>query len=298
MTEITENDYISEKTAVALGIFDGLHHGHRAVLSETLNREKASAVFTFRTESIKRKHGRPFEYIFTNSYKLEQLSGMGIRYVYSPDFDNVKSMSGEEFVTNILIKKLNAGLVVCGENFSFGRNASCGAEELVKFGRIYGFDVKIIELDGFSSEKYRKMLREGKVEELCENNDDYILSAEVVTGNKIGRTIGFPTINQNFAENQLVPRFGVYYTSVIIGGKSYTAVTNVGVKPTVEDNIKPLAETHILDFSGDLYGSFVDLAFRRFIRDEIKFASVKELKDQINADTEYVRRLHENIGKD
>lgn len=297
MTEITVNDRISEKTAVALGIFDGLHHGHRAVLSEALSME-SPAVFTFRTESIKRKHGKPFEYIFTNSRKLELLAGMGVKYVFSPDFDDVKSMSGEEFVSEILVKKMNAGLVVCGENFRFGKAAKCGADELLQFGIKYGFEVKIIGLDGFSSEKYRRLLREGNVEELYKNSDAYILSAEVVTGNQIGRTIDFPTINQPFAENQLVPRFGVYYTTALVGGRIYPSVTNVGVKPTVEENIKPLAETHILRFSGDLYGRCVDVAFRRFIRNEKKFASVEELKIQIDADADYVRRLHKSIGKD
>lgn len=297
MTEITVNDRISEKTAVALGIFDGLHHGHRAVLSEALSME-SPAVFTFRTESIKRKHGKPFEYIFTNSRKLELLAGMGVKYVFSPDFDDVKSMSGEEFVSEILVKKMNAGLVVCGENFRFGKAAKCGADELLQFGIKYGFEVKIIGLDGFSSEKYRRLLREGNVEELYKNSDAYILSAEVATGNQIGRTIDFPTINQPFAENQLVPRFGVYYTTALVGGRIYPSVTNVGVKPTVEENIKPLAETHILGFSGDLYGRCVDVAFRRFIRNEKKFASVEELKIQIDADADYVRRLHKSIGKD
>lgn len=297
MTEITVNDRISEKTAVALGIFDGLHHGHRAVLSEALSME-SPAVFTFRTESIKRKHGKPFEYIFTNSRKLELLAGMGVKYVFSPDFDDVKSMSGEEFVSEILVKKMNAGLVVCGENFRFGKAAKCGADELLQFGIKYGFEVKIIGLDGFSSEKYRRLLREGNVEELYKNSDAYILSAEVATGNQIGRTIDFPTINQPFAENQLVPRFGVYYTTALVGGSIYPSVTNIGVKPTVEENIKPLAETHILGFSGDLYGRCVDVAFRRFIRNEKKFASVEELKIQIDADADYVRRLHKSIGKD
>lgn len=297
MTEITVNNRISEKTAVALGLFDGLHHGHRAVLSEVLSMS-SPAVFTFRTESIKRKHGKPFEYIFTNSYKLELFAGMGIKYVYSPDFDDVKGMSGEEFVSEILVKKMNAGLVVCGENFRFGKAARCGADELLQFGERYGFEVRIIGLDGFSSEKYRSLLREGNVEKLYKNNDAYILSAEVITGNQIGRTIDFPTINQKFAENQIVPRFGVYYTTTTVGGRCYPAVTNVGVKPTVENNIKPLAETHILGFSGDLYGRFVDVAFCRFIRDEIKFASVEELKNQISADADHVRRLHRNIGKD
>ena len=292
MTEITENDRISEKTAVALGLFDGIHTGHRLILSEIfLEKELAPAVFTFRTESVKFKHGKPLEYIFPNKVKLEQLAAMGIDYACSPDFDDVRDMSGEDFVRTILCERMNAGAVACGENFRFGRNAQCGAEELKEFGKKYGFRVTVVKLseDAFSSEKFRAMLREGRVDELRSSGNAYILSAEVVQGNRIGRTLDFPTINQHFAPEQLVPRHGVYHTQTLIGGKIYDSVTNVGVKPTIGDNIKPLAETHILGFSGDLYGSFADVAFCRLIRGERKFASLEELKKQINADIISVR---------
>ncbi|MCD7811469.1 MAG: riboflavin biosynthesis protein RibF [Ruminococcus sp.] len=294
MTELTENDVISEKTAVALGIFDGLHHGHRAVLSEILSCE-APTVFTFRTESIKKKHGKPFEYIYSNSRKLELFAEMGIKYVYSPDFDHVKDMSGEEFVREILVNRMNAELVVCGENFRFGRAAGCGTAELTELGGKYGFKVKVIGLDGFSSEKYRSLLREGSVDELRKNNDAYIISAEVTTGNMLGRTIDFPTINQNFALGQLVPRHGVYRSRTTADGKIYDSVTNVGVKPTVEDNIKPLAETHILGFSGNLYGSRVQVELCEFVRDEMRFSSVDELKKQIESDVKHILNQTLNI---
>lgn len=304
MTELTENERISEKTAVALGLFDGVHHGHRRVVSRAVKlseRGLAPAVFTFRTESVKFKHGRPMEYIFPNSVKLELLEECGIRYVYSPDFDEVKEMSGEDFVREILLKKMNAGIVICGDDFRFGKNAGCGVRELKEFAAEYGFEAETVRLDGFSSEKYRELLREGKAEELLASGDPYKISAEVVRGNKIGRTLNFPTINQQFAPGQLVPKHGVYATTVLINGNIYRSVTNIGVKPTVEKNIQPLAETHILDFSGDLYGSFVDVGFCGFIRGEKKFASLEGLKNQISADIAYVREQCKNAetsGKD
>ncbi|MBQ8297756.1 MAG: riboflavin biosynthesis protein RibF [Ruminococcus sp.] len=296
MTEITGNDRISEKTFVALGLFDGIHSGHRLILSQTfLDKELAPAVFTFRTESVRFKHGKPLEYICTNASKLEQMDAMGIKYAYSPDFDDVRELSGEEFVRDVLCGKMNAGAVVCGENFRFGKNAACGAEELEAFGKKYGFKVTVVRLseDAFSSEKYRAMLREGRVDELYCGGNAYILSSQVVHGNRIGRTLDFPTINQHFAEGQLVPEHGVYHTHTLVGGKVYDSVTNVGVKPTVGENIKPLAETHIIGFSGDLYGSFVDVEFCRFIRGEKKFASLEELKKQISADIACVREQAE-----
>lgn len=300
MIEITENDCISEKTAVALGLFDGFHHGHKRVLAE-IRCGLAPAIFTFRTESVRVKHGKPLEYIYTNARKLELLDNYGIKYVYSPDFDDIRDMSGEEFIRDVICGKMNAGEVVCGDNFRFGKNARCGAEELKEFGEKYGFAVKTVELDGFSSEKYRELLRDGKTDELLKNNDTYTVSAKVEEGNRIGRTLDFPTINQHFSQGQLVPKRGVYYTRTFIGGKFYPSVTNVGVKPTVEKDIMPLAETHILDFSGDLYGKTIEVEFCGYIRGEKKFASLEKLKNQVFADIAFVREQHgaaETSGKD
>lgn len=296
MTEIAENDHIPEKTAVALGLFDGLHCGHRLIISYTAEYSQiglAPAVFTFRTESVTVKHGKPFEYIYTNEQKLKMLGELGVRYVISPDFDDVRNMDGERFASEILCGKMNAGAVVCGENFRFGRNASCGTAELEKFGEKFGFDVKVVKLsDGaFSSEKYRSMLKNGEVKKLLFMDNLYRLYADVMTGNKIGRTIDFPTINQRFGEGQLVPKKGVYMTRTLIDGIIYSSVTNVGVKPTVEENAKPLAETHILDYNGNLYGKNIEVRFCEFIRDEMKFSSVDELKKQIEKDIGYIKTM-------
>lgn len=301
MTEIIINDIIQEKTCVALGLFDGLHHGHRRVIEAAKCGEYAPAVFTFRTESVKEKHGRPLEYIYTNARKLELLYIAGIKYAFCPDFSDVKDMSGEEFVSEIICGIMNAGKVVCGENFRFGKMAQCGVEELKGFGEKYGFEVETVELDGFSSEKFREFLREGRVNELYKSGNAYTLSAKVAEGNRIGRTLDFPTINQHFAENQLVPKRGVYHTRTIINGKIYPCVTNVGVKPTVEKDIKPLAETHIIGFSGNLYGMCPDVEFCGYIRGERKFASLEELKNQVFADIAFVREQYESAeasGKD
>jgi len=291
MTEITLNDKIQEKTAVALGLFDGVHEGHRLVIKNAQVFSLygySSAVFTFRTESMKFKHGKPLEYIYTNEQKLHKLD---VKYVLSPDFSTVKDMDGETFVKNVLVNVMNVSVAVCGENFRFGKNASCGTEELKVFGEKYGFEVKIIPLgfNRFSSEKYRELLRCGKVNELYPHNT-YSLYGEIVKGNQIGRTIDFPTINQLYAGGQLVPKFGVYRTWTFIGEKYYPSITNVGVKPTIKGIRNPLAETHIIDFKGDLYGRYAEVQFLDFIRPEMKFNSVDELKFQIKSDVEKVRK--------
>lgn len=295
MTQITINDRIHEDTAVALGLFDGVHEGHRLIIRNVnlySSEGFAPAVFTFRTESVKFKHGKPFEYIYTNEQKLKRL-GKDIKYVLSPDFDDVKNMTGGEFAKNILVDTMNAKAIVCGDNFRFGKNAACGIEDLKCFGEKYGFEVKILRLgkNHFSSEKYREMLRSGDVGKLYPSNA-YSLWGEVVQGNHIGRTIDFPTVNQLYAEGQLVPKFGVYRTLAFIGEKAFPSITNVGVKPTIQGERNPLAETHILGFEGDLYGKKITVEFLEFIRPEMKFASLDELKAQIRADIKKVREIN------
>ena len=292
MTELTLNDRIQEKTAAALGLFDGVHEGHELILRNTMLyslQDYAPAVFTFRTESIKFKHGKPFEYIYTNRQKLHRLH---VKYVLSPDFDDVRTMTGREFAESILVNIMNVGAVVCGDNFRFGENASCGVDELRTFGENYGFEVKVVKLgeNHFSSEKYREILRKGDVEKLYPHNT-YSLWGEVVHGNQIGRTINFPTVNQLYAENQLVPKFGVHRTWTFIDEKGFPSITNVGVKPTIKGVRNPLAETHILNFEGDLYGKNITVEFLEFIRPEMKFSSVGELRNQINEDVLKVKKL-------
>lgn len=281
------------KSAAAVGIFDGIHPGHRLVLDEAKSfGEMTPAVFTFNTESISFKHGRSFEFIYTNDYKLELLGKLGFEQIYSPDFEELCGMDGESFAREILCGRMNCGVVVCGENFRFGHGVSCGVGELRTFGEKYGFEVIVIKLsdNAFSSERLRGMLREGRTDELRAMGFDYTLSTQVVGGNRLGRNIGFPTINQPFADGQLVPKTGVYSTVTRIGDDEYASITNIGVKPTVEKNIRPLAETHILGFSGDLYGKRAEVSFGEHIRDERKFSSVDELKKQIAEDIEYIKK--------
>ncbi len=301
MTVITENS-IAKPTAVALGIFDGVHDGHKLIISKTVRcceNGLVPAVFTFNVESIAQKHGKEYEYIFSESYKRKILENMGVKYTYSPAMNEICQMHGEEFAYRILRRKMYAKKVVCGENFRFGKNAAWGVKELLKFGEEYGFEVISESLSGengtaYSSEYFRRMLKEGKVDKLYTlGMGKYAVCSEVVNGNRIGRTLDFPTINQPFGEKQLVPKRGVYSTVTLIGNKTYDSVTNIGVKPTVEKDIKPLAETHILDFSGDLYGKEIEVRFNKYIRDEKKFSSLDELKIQIKKDIEYVRKQSE-----
>ena len=286
MTEITLNDKIPDKSAVALGLFDGIHCGHRLIIDKACGYGLTPAVFTFRSESVKFKHGKPFEYIYTNNQKFHYFDKIGVQYVLSPDFDSIRNMSGEEFVKKVLSDCMNTGAVVCGDNFRFGKNASCGVSELKGFSEKYGFLLEVVTIgkNSFSSEKFRSILRNGEIS----TENPYILYGEVVHGKQIGRTINFPTLNQNYAVGQLVPKYGVYFTRTNIDGVIYNSITNVGVKPTIAGERMPLAETHVLDFSGNVYGKYIEVEFCKFIRPEMKFSSVDELKKQISKDIDTV----------
>lgn len=281
----------AERTAVALGLFDGVHLGHRAVLKLAAEQKKMGLLplaFTFAPDSITKRKSRA-GYIYGNTGKIRLLKGCGIENVLSWDFDSVKNMSGREFAEKILVNKLNAGFVCCGNNFRFGKGASWGALELESFGERFGFEVRTagdVEYEGeiVSSTAIRNALLDGnavKAHQLL--GSPYTIEKEAVHGAHLGSAIGFPTINQLFDEGQLVPKYGVYASDVYIDGW-YRAVTNIGMKPTVNYGGLPLAETHILGFSGNLYGRTVRVRLRDFIRSERKFSSVDELKKQIAED--------------
>lgn len=295
--DLTGTNAVPENsTAAALGLFDGVHLGHRAVISRavSLAAEKSgvdSAVFTFETDTVTSKGNGGVECLITKDIKKEILSGLGVKYIYSPDFMNFKDLSAEEFIELVLCDKLSAKYVVCGEDFRFGRKAAGDAELLERLCRKRGIETVVVPPvrgengERISSTAVRELIKSGRIAEAnrmlgCR----YFMRLPVAYGNRIGRTIHFPTINQYLPVKQIIPRFGVYASLAEINGRVCRGVTNIGIKPTVGGVSSPLAETYIMDFSGDLYGENVKLSLVDFIRPEVKFDSIEELKEQIEKD--------------
>lgn len=298
MLEITDgNSILNDKTACALGIFDGVHLGHRLVIETAVKLKDQglkAAVFSFCTDTVtsKGENGR-LEMILTEAEKHRRISEMGVDYMYCPDFSRVRDMSAEDFVKEILVKKLNCKAAVCGKDFRFGKGAKGNSELLAEIGEKYGMEVIVLDkvsLGGeeVSSSRIRRLIGTGDIrtanfllgEPFC-----YRLTVE--HGNELGRTWDFPTINQRLPKGIVTPVFGVYGSYVKAGDKLYRGLTNIGIKPTVEKIKKensPLAETYILDFEGDLYGQTAELTLRFFVRHERKFDSFEELKNQIERD--------------
>lgn len=289
MIDITYGAAPSEKTAVALGYFDGLHSGHVFVISCALNERFAPAVFTFNCDTTLPKFQSP-EDIISFENKCELLDKMGVKYLYAPDFAEVCGLSDEDFVKEVLVKRLNAAFACCGRNFRFGKNACGTPERLAEIGEKYGITVKIAEdvcLDGelISSTHIRELIRKGEIEAANRLlGYELMFNLPVVHGNELGRTIDFPTINQVIPETNIIPRFGAYKSYVQVHGKNYRGITNIGVRPTVADNKKVVMETHIVGFSGNLYGEKIAVSLVKFIREERKFADLNELKKQLKED--------------
>ena len=293
-------DFSGAGTAVALGMFDGVHTGHKAVFERAESFEKdglKAAVFTFNSESLADKHGRSYRYILPNSFKLEMIEKSGIENIYCADFSELRDYEAEDFARIILADRMNAKMIVCGNDFRFGRGASGDVNALKSFGEKYGFGVSTVahvvtDGEAVSSSRIRNLLSEGELKKAnALLGYRYKIKQSVSHGNHIGRTIDFPTINQSFSEGQLIPAFGVYATEALIDGKTYSSVTNIGVKPTVEKDCRPLAETHILGFSGDLYGRVAEVSFSEYLRGEKKFSSLDELKQQIKTDIKNAEAL-------
>jgi len=282
-----------QNTAVALGVFDGIHLGHMAVLrlavDEARARGLAPCVFTFALADPPPAFKPGAAQLTTPSLMARLFHQLGMAYAIALPFDAVRGKSGEEFIREVLKNHLGARFVCCGYNFSFGKNRGSHAEDLAALASGLGMDSAVapeVDLGGepVSSTRIRREISCGNIPEAnALLGRPFSIDFPVVDGNRIGRTLGTPTINQPFPPSFALPRFGVYATIAQVDGAYYSGVTNVGTKPTVGRNA-PLAETYIQGFSGDLYGKRVEVAFLEFIRPERKFASLEELRAHILQD--------------
>ncbi|MBC8570441.1 riboflavin biosynthesis protein RibF [Zongyangia hominis] len=288
-----------EPTAVALGLFDGVHKGHRAVLAQALAQRERGLIpcvftFTFDGGAPPSKQGNLA--IMTPERRSEIFSQLGFAYEICPPFSAFCNLTPREYVEEILMKRLWVKFVACGYDFRFGKGAAGDVETLRELCGERGIEVRVVEHvdDGghpVSSTRIRHHIENGEIEEANRLMESlFSIGTRVVHGRRLGRTLDFPTINQPFPAGCIIPRFGVYASLAFAGGRWREAVTNVGIKPTVAVK-DPLAETYILDFTGDLYGKNVEVRLLSFLRPEEKFGSLEELKERIWMDSEDARRI-------
>ncbi len=291
---------LSEKqnnTSVALGQFDGLHIGHRAVILAAKREGLTTAVLTFRRGTLKKGDDR---LLTTNTEREELFAEFGTELLCEPDFSDICSLSAESFVRDILLGRLGAKHVSCGFNYRFGKGAQGNAQTLERLCAENGIECTVVpdvEVRGksVSSTAIRSYLDEGDAVSAAEMlGRPFGYRLEVIDGRHLGRTLGTPTINQAFPEGFICPKYGVYASTAEVEGKTYCAVTNIGVKPTVGSD-KPLSETWICDYSGDLYGQHIKVNLIKYLRPEQKFPSIEALRDAILADGEKSRALFKKL---
>ncbi|MEI9901920.1 MAG: bifunctional riboflavin kinase/FAD synthetase [Hyphomicrobium sp.] len=289
--------------AVALGNFDGVHRGHQALLARTADEAKVLkaplVALTFEP------HPRRFFVADTGPFRLtlppaktRLLEQYGVQAILAQHFDEAfAALSADAFVDDVLLKGLGARHVVCGYDFTFGARRGGNVEKLRTMGEKRGFGVTILdpvmrEGEIYSSTRIREALRAGMVRAAAELlGHAWEIEGVVEQGDQRGRTIGFPTANVALGEH-LRPRFGVYAVRALIDGAWRDAVANLGKRPTV-GKLQENFEVHLFDFAGDLYGKTLRVALLDFIRPEMKFAGLDQLKAQIAADGESARRILE-----
>lgn len=290
---------------VALGNFDGVHLGHRAVLERAVAEARrqggvaVAATFWPHPRAVIGGGGPP-GLLTTLEGRREELLRQGADEVRVIPFDGqLSKKSPRAFVEDVLVGELGAGAVVVGENFRFGHKASGDFRDLRAAMREHGGEAFAVEVRGgaagISSTRIRDLLAGGAVSEASKLlGRPYTVRGEVVVGDRRGRTIGFPTANVVPDPAVIVPAGGVYACTVGAKKQVYPACTNVGVAPTFGRKENRI-EAYLLDFEGDLYGEVVDVAFLQKIRDEKRFSGVEELKEQIRRDVEAARRM---VGED
>ncbi|MBR2634324.1 MAG: bifunctional riboflavin kinase/FAD synthetase [Clostridia bacterium] len=282
-------------TCVALGNFDGIHIGHERIIRSCVEAARESGslsvVWSFRRHPQHILKGNfSTGNIISPSDKEEICRSLGADLLFLEDFETVRDLSPEAFCQKILLEKLNAKTVFCGFNFRFGKNGAGDANFLRDYLRAHGAEAVVADpvcLDGdtVSSSRIRNLLSEGSVRAAGRLlGRPYSICFPVLHGKHLGTRIGFPTLNQAFPEEYVVPRRGVYAVRMLLDGKAYPGVCNVGIRPTVDENGAVLAETHLFDFSADLYGRRVRVEFFEFLRPEKRFSSLEELCAQIQRD--------------
>lgn len=301
MNIITDNELPRiNKSIVSIGNFDGVHIGHRrlieALAENSAKKQLAGIVFTFAENPKNVLTGGDIKYLTGTEDKMQFLSEYGAQYIYFADFSELCGLTSEEFIDDVLIRSFNVDTVICGYDFRFGKDRSGNAESLKERLVKRGIDCLIVspvfwEGTPVSSTEIRRLLGEGE----CERAEiflgrPYCFTLPVVYGRQIGRSLGFPTINQIFPAYRVIPSYGVYAVICEANGVSYQGIANIGIRPTVSISGEgPVCETHLFGFNGNLYDNSVRVNLKKKLRHERKFGSLEELKTQINKDIDVAK---------
>lgn len=298
----------TKKTIVTIGTFDGVHIGHQKIIEKLIkgakNSEYESLILTFFPHPRMVLQGNSsIKLLNTIDEKSSLLEKTGLNHLVIHPFDKeFSNLSAEEFVKTILVDSFNIHKIIIGYDHQFGKNRAANIDDLILFGKKYGFEVEQIsvqEIDSVSvsSTKIRDAIANGTMAVANEFlGYNYLLTGKIIQGKQLGRTIGFPTANLKIEENyKLIPKNGVYIVKSQLNKKTVFGIMNIGVNPTVNgENLS--IEVHFLDFEADLYDIEIAVSVIDKIRDEQKFTSIELLKAQIQKDKNYAISYIEKIA--
>jgi len=292
------------KTILTIGNFDGVHIAHQTIIQRTIDEARArnlkSAILTFEPHPVKFFNANRPDFnqhfrIYNLATKIKIIKNLHPDFLIIIPFNqNFSNISANTFIDEILINKLNVQGLIIGHDFNFGKNRQGDVKLLTK----YHFNIQQIGPDKIlndqnqeiiiSSSLARQSLQDGKIEFLNQIlGRNYAIRGSVIEGQKLARTIGFRTANIKVKNDIIYPKFGVYKTRTFINKyhKFFDSITNFGIKPTLDKNhVEPIFETHLINFDQEIYHHNIDVEFIKFIREERKFSSLSELKQQITID--------------
>lgn len=286
--ELNEN----KNTALALGFFDGVHFAHQTLIKKTVELAQEnglkSSLITFSNSPYYVLTGKKPSYITLLDEKINLIKNLGVDDIYILDFDKYKLMEANDYIHNVLIEHFHPKFIVTGFNHKFGANKKGDSKLLSSFNNdfnyveispIYEKDILI------SSTNIKKFITDGKIELAGKMlNRNFSIKGTVIKGQEIARTLGYRTANIILDSNLIKPKYGVYFGYSYYKNVKYPSLINFGIRPSVDKNLIETLEVHLINFNGDLYGEELKVEFEVFMRGEIKFSNIEELKNQINLD--------------
>ena len=293
--DIHSSHPLEKNTAIALGFFDGLHLGHMTLINKLKeHKDEVTSLFSFTRDFKSKIKNKDEELILLEDERESLLSSKQVEKEYVLPFtDEIKNTSKEDFISFLRI--LHPKRIVIGSDFTFGSHGSGKATDLLSLKEDF-IDVEILDLykkdnEKISTSKIISLLKEKKINEANSLlGYPFFIKGEVIHGLHHGTTIGFPTANMDYPPNKVILPTGVYQTYVILDGKKYYSLTNIGSHPTIDELSKEIIETNIIDYHGDLYGKNITVYFVKFIREQVKFNSLNELQKQLNKDLEECKK--------
>lgn len=288
-----ENYNCPNHTAITLGKFDGLHRGHQKLIEQVkkyADEQIKSVVFSFDMMPFFEKQGKQKHILMTREEKCLRLEKQVDYLIECPFVEQIHTMEAETFIEKILMKKFHAKYVVVGTDFRFGYQKKGDIYLLEKYQQEYGYKLIVIEKEMYeereiSSTFIKEEVREGNMEKVRKLlGYPYTITGTVEHGEQLGRKLGFPTMNVIPVKEKLLVPNGVYVSSVVLDGKEYKGISNVGCKPTVSDKEEKLVETFLFDYVGNAYGKEIQIRLYKFVRAERKFSSIEKLKEQMCLD--------------